>query len=368
MADFEERLARETEDWAREGLVTPEQAAAIRARHATGARPLGRGRLTEVLSVIGATAVGLGVILFFAANWSGIPRPARLALIVAALLGAYAGGDRLRASLPRTGHALIFLGGLLFGASLFLVGQMYNVQAHSPLAFLVWAAAAAAMAVTLDSAPFAGLATLTFGAWIAYELANVDRPEAIPVVLAIYGAALYAAGTRLRLGLTEPPRRLGYAIAAFAVYALTFHFDLGFNAPHGIVAAVVAALVAALGACAFLALDRGRRTARYEAAACAVTALAAAAILHLPAAPVIFNVVLVALALGAIVAGYENDEAWLVNAGIAFVAVEAVTRFFDLFWAYLPRSAAFIVAGALVLGVAWGLERQRAKLLRRMAG
>jgi uncharacterized membrane protein len=85
-----------------------------------------------------------------------------------------------------------------------------------------------------------------------------------------------------------------------------------------------------------------------------------------PLTPVTFNVLLIALALGAIWIGYENDEVWLVNTGIAVVALEMIARFVDVFWHLLPRSAAFIVAGTLVLATAWGLERQRSRLVAHM--
>src|SRR2546425_1689425 len=45
--------------------------------------------------------------------------------------------------------------------------------------------------------------------------------------------------------------------------------------------------------------------------------------------------------LGALAIGYENDEVWLVNVGVLLGGLELVTRFFDWFWHYLPRSAAF---------------------------
>ena len=74
-----------------------------------------------------------------------------------------------------------------------------------------------------------------------------------------------------------------------------------------------------------------------------------------------------ALALGVIYAGYLSDEAWLVNLGVVFVAIDLVARYFDVFWSALPRSLGLIGAGLLVLGIAYVLERQRKRLLERMA-
>jgi uncharacterized membrane protein len=82
--------------------------------------------------------------------------------------------------------------------------------------------------------------------------------------------------------------------------------------------------------------------------------------------PILFNVLLAAVALGAIAAGYAREEAWLVNGGIALVAVDIFARYVDFFWAILPRSLGFLGAGVLLLALAFGLERQRARLVRGM--
>ena len=79
-----------------------------------------------------------------------------------------------------------------------------------------------------------------------------------------------------------------------------------------------------------------------------------------------FNVLFAAVALGAIYAGYLSEEPWLVNVGVVLVAIDIVARYFDVFWSALPRSLGLIVAGLLVLGIAYVLEGQRKRLLERM--
>jgi uncharacterized membrane protein len=128
------------------------------------------------------------------------------------------------------------------------------------------------------------------------------------------------------------------------------------------------ALLAAVAAAVALAFDPTRRTRLFESGAVAVTAGALLLGTRVPLTPVTFNLLLIALALGAVWVGFENDEEWLVNAGIALVAAEMIARFFDVFWHLLPRSAAFVVAGALVLAIAWALERQRSRLIARIRG
>jgi uncharacterized membrane protein len=394
---FVERLGRETERWVAEGLISAEQASAVRARYsaptvAAAGEP--RGRAAAALAVVGALAVGFGVIGFFAANWDGMSHALRLTLLSVAVAGAYAGGYQLRergGRYPRVGEALYLLGVLLFGASLFLVGQMYNVQAHDPLALLIWAVAAVGVAVVVRSRAIAWTALLIFTGWVGFEVGNAlddsgDDAGAMGVLAVFYGAALYGLGTaaveRVRArwldetGFAAAARPLGFVIGSAGVFVFTFSGaadeldgSTGSLDPWLRVGVVLVAGLALAGAAA-LALGR-RPSGRSEAAV-----LVAAVGLMLVAAlaggdgrlyALLFNLLLAAIALGAIYVGFVGDEPWLVNAGVVLVAVDLVARYFDVFWSALPRSAGLIGAGVLILAIAFLLERQRKRLLARMA-
>jgi uncharacterized membrane protein len=368
--------------WVREGLISAEQADAIRRRSASRASSERRDRVVSALAVIGAVVGGLGVILFFAANWDAIPRPARVLLLLATMVGAYAGGYVLRASRPAVAQALVLVGALTFGASLFLVGQMYHVQAHDPLAFLVWTAAAVPTALVTRTQPVAALAILTFGAWMVYEVVdaqdNGDLVEYLPVVAALYGAALYTWGTWLRDEVFRGSMRaLGFVFAAAGAFVFAFRGaveELGEREALGTLATVglAALVVAALAGCAVLATRSRRATARFEGGALAVLVVLQLAAVIVPersdpiAYPILFNLLLAVVALGAIAVGYANEEIWLVNTGIALVAIDVFARYVDFFWDILPRSLGFLGAGLLLLTLAFGLERQRGRLVRRL--
>ena len=396
MADrsFSGHLSRETEAWVAEGLVTAEQAAAIRRRYAD-VREERRGSATTALAVIGAVAVGLGVIGFVAANWDGMSHAVRLVLLTGAVAGSYAAAYHLRertGSRPRVGEALYLLGVVLFGASLFLVGQMYNVQAHDPLALLLWSGGASATALVVRSRAVAATAVLIFTAWVGFEFglalddAGGDAFAAFPVVAVFYGGALYglatAAQARIRehwfasSGFPESCRGVGLPVAAAGLFVFTFseaadELAQGADGLDGFVLAgfVLLAALAFAGAGA-LALSH-RPSGRYEGAALA--AVLVAMLVAMTAGgngdvyALVFNVLFAAVALGVIYAGYLSDEPWLVNLGVVFVAVDLIARYFDVFWSALPRSLGMIGAGLLVLGIAWVLERQRKRLLERMA-
>jgi uncharacterized membrane protein len=371
MASFENRIAGESRAWVADGLVTEEQAAAIRARYAGEAKAERRGRLVTALSLLGALAVGAGVILFFAANWSAIPKAARLVVLLAALSAALLGGDRLRATYPRVGEAVRFLGGLLFGGSIFLVGQMYNVSDDLGLGFLLWSAGAAAGTLVFRTAPWAALTAATFGTWLGFEVGDWNEGDALPFVIGLYGLGLYALATRLRaLDVSGLVRGVGLAAGCIPAYALTFgHLsddvaDAGI--PHRVVVIGGLTGLGALLAAGALALDRTRATARWEALGIAAAVALLLVGTRVPLSAIAFNGLVIALALGALAIGYENDEVWLVNVGVLLGGLELVTRFFDWFWHFLPRSAAFLAMGVFLLALAWLLERQRSKLVARI--
>jgi uncharacterized membrane protein len=390
---FAGQLSRESEAWVADGIVTAEQAAAIRSRYAD-VREERRGSATTALAVIGAIAVGFGVIGFVAANWEEMSHGVRLALLTAVVAGSYAAGFHLRdrtGSRPRVGEALYLLGVLLFGASLFLVGQMYNVEAHDPFALLLWAGGAIATAVVVRSRAIAATAVLIFTAWVGFEFglalddAGSNTWAAFPVVAVFYGGALYglatAAQERIRehwfasSGFPESGRGVGLPVAAAGLFVFTFADaadELGRAGDElsGFLLTGLLLLAAlALAGAAALALSR-RPSGRYEAGMLVIVigAMVVATLLggNGDAWAILFNILFAAVALGIIYAGFLSDEAWLVNLGVVFVAVDLVARYFDVFWSALPRSVGMIGAGLLVLGIAYVLERQRKRLLARM--
>jgi len=233
---------------------------------------------------------------------------------------------------------------------------------------------------------------LVFTAWVGFEFGVAlddqqrDTWAAFFVVAFGYGGALYAFATALqerignhwfaRSGFLEAGRGVGLPVAATGLFVLTFAEaadELDFAGDSLAGAALVGVVL--LEALAFVAaglLALGRRPSdRYEggfllvALTTMVVALVAGG--NGDAYAVVFNVLFAALALGIIYSGYLSDEAWLVNLGVAFVAVDLVARYFDFFWSALPQSLGMIGAGLLVLGIAYVLERQRKHLLERMA-
>jgi uncharacterized membrane protein len=384
--DFASHLQKELPAWVGAGLVTVEQSEALSLRYGAGSGvERRRSKAVQAIAVIGAIAAGLGVILFFAANWDGMSHAFRVIVLLTALLGSYVAGFALLERRPLVGHALILLGGIAFGAGVFLIGQMYHVQAHDPLAFAVWSAGVAPLAWILRSRPLATLTLLTLAGWVVYEALDATRDSAydssalaIPLASMLYGVALYVGGTALGSALawaSEPMRGVGYALACTGTLVLTFgalHEEIaGEELGSRLRLLVVVLGVLALAGAAALLVSRGRESTGWELVTLLfagtlglLTALAPPTPL---AATILFNLLLAVLALGAVVVGYREDELWLATLGLVFVTIDVFARFVDFSWGFLPRSTAFLAAGLLLIALAFVLERGRSRLAERMA-
>lgn len=190
---FASRLKRELPVWVGEGLLTPEEASAVlahaqaRAAHATNLIPV-------ALAVIGALTLGAGVILFFAANWSEMGKPAKLAVLFGAMWGAYAVAGRGLSGSARASRvlaqAMLLLGVILFGANIQLIAQIYHIDAHYPNGVLMWSLGALVLiwAVPSQPAAVAGLALATL--WSGMEIGEFGQLVHWPF-LAVW--ALFAA-------------------------------------------------------------------------------------------------------------------------------------------------------------------------------
>jgi len=201
-------LDDELSGWTADGTISEEQAAAIRRKYETtedeSAVERG-GRLVTVLAVLGALLLGVGAVIFFAANWQVIPRALKLALVLGSIIAAYASGYYLaftRESYPRVGHSLLLLGSLLYGAGIWLVAQMFHLSAHFPDGLLFWMLGILPIAYVCSSHAVLIEASLLLTAWTVAEQ-SLDHINLLYLVLAALVLALaYRMNSRIAVGLT----------------------------------------------------------------------------------------------------------------------------------------------------------------------
>ncbi|GIW66910.1 MAG: hypothetical protein KatS3mg095_0808 [Candidatus Parcubacteria bacterium] len=119
-------------------------------------------RIIRIIVTIGAILVGLGIFAFVAANWQEMTKAMKVLIIVIAMTASYTGGWFLREKWhsPKTGEALILLGSIIYGAGIFLVGQMFNIRVNWPDGFILWMIGTIFMAFAVKSFPLFYLAIL----------------------------------------------------------------------------------------------------------------------------------------------------------------------------------------------------------------
>ncbi|MFA4943481.1 MAG: DUF2157 domain-containing protein [Lentisphaeria bacterium] len=188
-----EWLFRELEGWVADGILRPEQAAALRGRYAAMAHP-GRAWGVILFGAFGAVVAGLGVILLFAYNWQDMPKAAKLGTVFASLLLAHGAGLELRrrGRQPALADAVQLLGTMMFGAGIWLVAQIYHISAHYPNAFFIWAAGALLFAWLLPSVSHGVLASILLALWASTEAASFSQSLLTPPLLILLGGGLLA--------------------------------------------------------------------------------------------------------------------------------------------------------------------------------
>ena len=157
--------------------------------------------LFVVLALLGACVLAAGAILFFASNWSVMPRWVRVTWIALAVVGAYVAAWPLmygRRSHPRVGEAVLLLGAMLYGAGLWLIAQIFHVGDPIPIGMLLWSAGALPMAWAARSRALTILVLLAATFWSIGEITQASFAPAGSYLVLFLPAVLVAYRTRSR--------------------------------------------------------------------------------------------------------------------------------------------------------------------------
>ncbi|HLJ10925.1 MAG TPA: DUF2157 domain-containing protein [Planctomycetaceae bacterium] len=175
ISDEQQRwLARELTEWQSGGLITPDQAARILANYESAGE---RGERKHsvfifVIQSFSAFLVGLALLLLIGYNWDDLPRAAKLLIIFGVTLGTHAAGLYLRfvRAAPRASELVMFLGCLFYGAGIWLVAQVFHLEAHYPDGVWWWAIGVLPFALCLDTLLLHCLLVALLGLWSGMEV------------------------------------------------------------------------------------------------------------------------------------------------------------------------------------------------------
>ena len=393
-------LDTESPGWVSDGLISEAQRQQLLARYPHEAPALG------LLPVLGSVLVGLSGLSVVAANWQGLPAALRLALLLGSLLGSYGAGSYfLRRGNPDLGHGLIGLGLLLFGASIILTSQLYQLVGYDASGLLAWVVAGVALCYLYGSRLLV-LLTVLIGAavqtYCAEALGIFSYATAALVALGLgyhwwrrpdtVTSTVLAAGLLWQVGLLIivlhakitwffVPAMLIYAVGDWQprrpggralqgpplVAAYLFMFGLAIfgetDAYANILRPPLLPYLGALGA--VLALSVAGKRARGRLASLPDWLLLLPGF-YLPGGLPLAVATLVVLYAhaGSVLAraNREQDAEQLTIGAVLFVAATAVA-YFKLTWGFMDKSLFFLVGGGLLLALSWYLRRRNAQLL-----
>ena len=362
---------RKLSAWVEAGLIDTAAAARIKHWEAEHSRPLA---LWAVIG-IGALAIGLGLISVVAANWDAIPAMLRLSLHSLLLIGAAAllwlRGDQLAERQPWGHEGLLFVFGLLGLTFMGHVGQAYQTTSPFWQPLLLW--------LTL----FGPIMLLRGQSWLIAALLMViavlagwnyaggegglfsrgDGPSAVsaawatglPVLAAALGAQLRQRGARSAFWRRLEQLGIAYATAGASLIAVLAGFDEFGSRQDFYLPLITLVVYAALAALAAAAVHTTQRDASGRAAAGVLMLGAGIALVAHPLSglQVVGAVLFIALWAGIAAASLHGGWRGLFQAAVALVALRLIILSFELETDLLTSGAGLIVAGVLILGIAW---------------
>ncbi len=393
-------LDTESPGWVTDGLISEAQRQRLLARYPQQAPALG------LLPLLGSVLVGLSGLSVVAANWQGLPDALRLALLLGSLLGSYAAGAYfLRRGNPDLGHGLMGLGLILFGASIILTSQIYQLVGYDVSGLVAWVVAGVALSYVYGSRLLL-LLTVAIGAAVqtycvqalgsfSYATAAMvaggmgyywwRRPDAV-------SSTVLAAGLLWQAGLlivVLHAKITWFFVPAMLIYAAGDWQPnrAGGRALQG--PPLVAAYLFMFGLATFGETDTYANVLRppllpYLGALAAVLALSVAGkrargrfdtlpdwLLLLPGfylpgglpLAVATLVVLYAHAGSVLARAHRQEDPNQLTVGAILFVTATMVAYFKLTWAFLDKSLFFLLGGVLLLGLSWYLRRRNAQVL-----
>ncbi len=378
---FKSILMQEIQNWVEEGVITPQQQKTLEERYESGVvLEDSSSKIIKIIVTIGSLLLGIGVILYFAANWQAIPKVGKLLIIFSAIGASYAAGYILqfvKGNYPKTGNALIFLGCILYGSGIALVAQIYHINVHYPNGILLWLVGVIPLAYAVRSRPILWAALVGFLVWAGTELSlriPWFREEWLFALYFIIGLFLHGFGQlHERFSKTvlyaEVYKIVGYCL----VIPVTFIFSFGGmeNLPweSSLILLVIGGVLGFLIAQAlWVKLKEG--TLHYELLIlgaillCSFVFFAESDVFRV----IFFNLLLFGECLGIVVYGLYTRKGYLVTIGLVFIGFQLIARYFEMFWKLMPRGIFFMVGGVLLLVLGIYLEKRRRILMNRIRG
>jgi uncharacterized membrane protein len=164
--EFRRILRQEASQWEQDGLIDRNLHAQLADRYQFDKlEDEASNSFVTILTGLGCVLIGMGILSFVAANWQYLDKTWRIAVMLILFVVVNSSGFYLwqqghsKINQQRFGEGLLLLGGLLFGANIALLSQLFHIGGEIGVLFMGWSIGVMIMAYCLRMASL-GIFTL----------------------------------------------------------------------------------------------------------------------------------------------------------------------------------------------------------------
>lgn len=369
--------------WLEKGLINQETASALIEESKIEAEQIRKIRTQIALYIIGAIFLGLGIISFIAANnwiWEYLLSSDLLKIILlsGATIGAFYGGYNLayeNKNLPRLGKSLIFLSTILLGGTYFLIGQIYNLNAHNSFLMFLWTASILPLAYVFKERSINVLSIITFifGVIFYYMELSFDKGYTwtifIPIIL---GTFLYSCGNIPYIQKKYNDFSLSYkTVGLMSIFITLLILTISVRSSYELMSInyfMPIILLFTLNLVTIYLEKNKTLLFKLEQGLMFVLLTLLYLILTLPEISIVSTKIIAHLLIMFITAsgfnfGYKFENEKLINLSTTFLIIYLTTTYCRFGWSFLDKTLFFILGGISLLGLGIFLEKKKKEIV-----
>ena len=394
--NFLDRIRKDLKVFVQQGIISNTQEDSILGYYGVTKEIIDKGnsysRLIIILSTLGAALIGLGVILFIAANWNSIPQFLKIIISIISIIitNILAYWLKYKTIYTRIGSSIFFLAAFLFSGSVFLIGQIYHIRSDN-LDFLIWILLGLLpVAYIIESKALFRLNIIILLFWPGWKLASLssfDAPQFIFSFYVIYGVLLYVIGfLHSRSTMLNVFSNTLVFVACSSVLGISYLLTMeGIWDEWGTINIYLSQIIIIAILTGIVLLIQGSKyyfknfqftpnLLLIESAILLYLILLSWFLLFVPEingglllflTVVIFNLIFLMLSITIAYVGITLKNYSLVNLGLFATILLIFTRYLDLFLGMIDTGLFFAITGVLLLLGGVAFERFRRQLLDR---
>ncbi|WNB91478.1 DUF2157 domain-containing protein [Bacillus sp. NEB1478] len=400
-------MKRDGQKWVDEKIITSEQLDLLVARYPN---TIEQNKPSRVLPILASILIGIGILSFIASNWGEIPPLARLALLLVIMTGFYTAGEVFaKKGNNSLSTSFNFLGIISFGASIILLGQTFHLSAVDAQLFVFWSLPAIYYLFRdRKKIFFLLLAVITIGGQL-YSISNYEnfsyllflvflvsiggylflyprRLEANLFTIGLsaqvlmfllteeinflwfflFGLALYTAGLWVEKSVFKQAFNrigtlIGFAFAYGLYLSMTNEFFSDFDLPK-------TALYLPGFLILFAAALYAKRSESLYMHFWELLIFVPFFYLMKVADPLfvglLYLIVMFTYSGLMLAKGFKNENRQQINLGIVLFMLVCLMGYFNLAWAFMPKSIFFLLGGILLFILNAFLQRKKKQILK----